>query len=673
MSKPYRSIKTIALILSLSFQWSITSQATEKSTAEDLTTLNLEDLMNVEVTSVSKQKQKASDAPAAVTVITQDDIHRSHFDSVPELLRLVPGVDVARLNANTWAISARGFNDVFANKLLVLVDGRTVYTPLFAGVSWDAQETMVADLDRIEVIRGPGATLWGANAVNGVINVTSKNARDTQGGLFDGRYGSYEQEGNLRYGGKIDANTYYRVWSQYKTTHDFPTPGGSSFDGWDSLAGGFRLDRYSGNDDTFTMIGNLSSSRTPNDRYTPSLLPPYVAEIRGVHNNSGGNLLGRWTHVISEHSDFSIQAYFDRIDQTTTSGNRYTLNLADIEFQHRFPLGQQQEVIWGIGYRFSADEVGITERTTFDPIRRDDYTASAFVQDDITVVKNRLHAIVGTKIEQNSYSGFEVQPSLRLLWTPSERQSLWASVSRAVRTPNRFEENATLKLQVLPGPGGVPILAKAQSDPSFDSEDVLAYEIGHRFQATRSLSFDTTAFYNKYSHLRSFQPGTPSFDPTGIPHVNVPVDVSNKFHAESYGVEIASTWKVTDRWRLSGSYSLFIIKAAGTEGNLDISGASSIEGTSPRNQAQFHSYYDLTRNLQLDASLYYVDSVSFLKVQPYFRADLAMTWKPKDNVELTVGVQNLLEPRHAESSSITSDVRPTDVPRTVYAQLVYRF
>ena len=650
----------------------IVARAEEKGAGDDLSKLNLEDLMNIEVTSVSKQKQRASEAPAAVTVITQDDIRRSHLDSVPELLRLVPGVDVARLNANTWAIGARGFNDVFANKLLVLTDGRTNYTPLFSGVFWDAQELMVADLDRIEVIRGPGATLWGANAVNGVINVTSKSARDTQGGLFEGRYGMVEQRADIRYGGKIDENTFYRVWGQFHTTDNFDSPTGKeSFDGWDSLVGGFRLDRYSGSADTFTLIGNVGSMRAATDATVPILTPPLSGPLRSIDNSDSANLLARWTHVISDLSDFSIQAYVDRIDQAT-SGSRYTLNVADLELQHRFPLGERQEVIWGAGYRFTADDAVSNRSATYLPQRRDDYIASAFIQDDISLVKNRLHAIVGTKLEQNSYSGFEIEPSLRLLWTPSEHQSFWGSVSRAVRTPSRWEEAARVKFQTISGPGGVPILTQSQPNPHLSSENEMAYEVGWRVQASKSLSFDTTAFYNHYDHLRSFEPGASSFDPNGIPHVNVPINFRNKVSAQSYGLELAANWKVTERWRLSGSYSLLAIDT-NSAGSADISTGPQLRGSSPRNQAQLHSYLDLTRQIEFDASLYGVDEVRYLKVPAYVRADLAVTWKPKENIELTVGVQNLFDPKHSEFSGLSNNIQPAQIPRTVYAQMVIRF
>lgn len=643
---------------------------------DDLTKLNLEDLMNVEVRSVSKQKQRASEAPSAVTVITSDDMQRSHLDSVPELLRLVPGMDVARLNANTWAISAHGFNDVYANKLLVLMDGRTVYSPLFSGVFWDMQETLVQDLDRIEVIRGPGAALWGSNAVNGVVNITSKSARDTQGLLFDGRYGTDEQRGSLRYGGKISDDTYYRVWGQYRNTENFPLSSGRADDGWDALSGGFRLDKYSGHDDTFTVIGNAGAFRESVDLLLPQITPPFQHVAVDDFNAHGANLLGRWSHVISDRSDFTLQVYYDHVDRHVGSVP-YRLETADVDFQHRFPVGQRQEIIWGAGYRYWADDAEpVPGYAVFSPQRRDDYIANAFVQDDVTIVKDRLHFIVGTKMEENSISGFEVQPSARVLWTPSEKQTVWGAVSRAVRTPSRYEQDGRISANDEPlPPAGTPAVLTVVGNRAFDSEEMMAYELGYRLQATRTLSLDAATFYNRYDHVRSFEPGTPGFGLTPIPHVNLPLIVSNKIDVNTYGFELAANWKVTERWRLAGSYTLMQVDAKGVGSSQDTGSIGIIEGSHPRNQVQLHSYVDLTRNLQFDASAYYVENLTnqSAPVPSYLRVDLALTWAPKPNLEFTVGVQNLLDPRHPEFGSASSNIGASEVPRTVFAQLTCRF
>lgn len=657
------------------------AKAPDSSLDQDLSKLNIEDLLNVEVTSVSRQKQKVSDAPAAVTVITQDDIRRSHLDSIPELLRLVPGLNVARISADAWAITSRGFNDLYANKLQVLIDGRSAYSPLFSGVFWDMQETLVQDLDRIEVIRGPGATLWGANAVNGVINVTGKSARDTQGFLFDGRYGEYEQRGAARYGGKIGDDTFFRVWGQYRNTNDFTLPdaSGNAHDGWDALVGGFRLDKYATPDDTFTVIANAGAFREGETLVEGQIFPPFVVRDTDTFNAHGDNVLGRWTHRISDRSDFTLQVYYDHVDRDVLDVP-YSLDVGDVDFQHRFPIGERQEVVWGAGYRYTADHVGSLigpdglPFATIHPSRRDDYIASAFIQDDVTVVKDRLHLLVGTKLEQNSYSGFEVQPTARLVWTPSARHTLWGAVSRAMRTPSRFEEDARINFGDFPvPPTNTPAVVYSQPNIHLDSEQMMAYELGYRWQATKTLSFDAATFFNRYSHLRSFETGPASFVAAPSPHLEILSPIRNNLAADSYGVELAANWKVTDTWRLAGSYSFITIDAHTVGSGNDTADVANIEGATPRNQLQAHSYLDLTRDLQFDASAYYVEAMGSQGIPSYVRVDLALTWTPKPGMDVTVGVQNLLDPHHPEFSGTNAYNSGAQIPRMVFAQLSYRF
>ena len=336
---------TCAVLLGAAFASSARAD-TEPGETDDLTSMSLEDLMSIQITSVSKQKQTVAQAPAAVTAIGQEDIRRSGLNSIPELLRLVPGLDVARINASHWAISSRGFNELYSRQLLVVMDGRSVYTPLFSGVYWDTLDYMMPDLDRIEVIRGPGATLWGANAVNGVINITTKSARDTQGFLLTGEGSTVDRVGGVRYGGKIDDDTFYRVYTKYSTTEDFDLPGGDhDHDGWDALRGGFRIDRYAGDKDVITFQGDGYSIREGQQYNIPVLVPPFIRQTPDTANYSGGNLLARWTHTISEKSDFSLQFYYDRLNRSDIQLG-YTLDTYDLDFQHRFALSKRQEVIW---------------------------------------------------------------------------------------------------------------------------------------------------------------------------------------------------------------------------------------------------------------------------------------------------------------------------------------
>jgi iron complex outermembrane receptor protein len=655
------------------------TQPSSEAGGNDLTGMSLEDLMNVQVTSVSRQKQRISETAAAVTVITQDDIERSGLTSVPELMRLVPGMDVARLNANTWAIGSRGFNEIYSNKLLVLDDGRSVYTPLFSGVFWDMEQPMLQDLDRIEVIRGPGATIWGSNAVNGVINITSKSARDTQGFLVDGLAGNYEQQGAVRFGGKIDGDTYFRVWGKYQRTDDFPLPNGDDYsggDGWQAASTGFRVDHFNDDKDLLTLQSQYIGEREGQLLQNQTFTPPFRMLSQEESNNTGANILGRWTHTFSEKADLSLQLYYDYLDRTSQI-TPYQQHDAAIEFHNRFPWGERQEMIWGAEYRYISDHISPTRFVFAIPDRRQDYIASTFVQDDITVVPDRLHAIAGIKLEQNSYSGFEYQPSGRLLWTPTEKQTVWGAISRAVRTPSRWEQTVTIPSNPVSSPlAPLPVQALTQGSPTFESEELTAYELGYRVRPTKAFSIDTSAFYNHYDKLRSFNTGTPSLVTTPLPHLVVPAVTANNFTADTLGVEIAANWQVTERWRLSASYSYINIQAhhVGPSNPSDAVIEPLYEDGSPPNQAQLHSYLDIMKNLQLNASLYYVDTLRALGIPPYIRADVAVTWTPIKNLDLTAGVQNLFQDRHTEfGTANTTFATQTEVPRTFYGQLTFRY
>jgi iron complex outermembrane receptor protein len=660
-------------LLGTAFASAARADLPEPGETDDLTSMSLEDLMSIQITSVSKQKQTVAQAPAAVTAIGQEEIRRSGLNSIPELLRLVPGLDVARINASHWAISSRGFNELYSRQLLVVMDGRSVYTPLFSGVYWDTLDYIMPDLDRIEVIRGPGATLWGANAVNGVINITTKSARDTQGFLISGEYSTIDRVGGVRYGGKIDDDTFYRVYTKYSTTEDFDLPGGGQdHDGWDALRGGFRIDRYAGDKDVITLQGDGYSLREGQQYNTPILLPPFVRQTPDTANYSGGNVLARWTHTISEKSDFSVQFYYDRLNRSDVQLG-YTLDTFDLDFQHRFALSKRQEIIWGADFRFMTDSIRNTSIGRFDPRNRDAYLVSGFIQDDITIVPDRVHFILGTKLETNSYSGFEIQPSARILWTPNERNSIWGAVSRAVRTPSRWEEDSTLLFATTPTAAGIPGEIDTIGHKGFESETMWAYELGYRTQATQSLTIDAALFYNSYDNLRSGMQGAPSLSTNPLPpHLLIPINLGNDISGATYGFEVAANWNVTPNWRLTGSYS-FLITDLHRGFGVDVTNERAFEGTTPRNQFQIHSYYDITKDLEVNAGLYYVENLRTGDIPSVIRLDAGMTWRPKENLEITFGIQNALDPQHPEFNSGFFANQNTEVPRSIYGQVLFRF
>jgi iron complex outermembrane receptor protein len=439
----------------------------------ELMGLSVEDLLNVEVISVAKKAKSLNDSPAAIFVISQDDIRRIGATSIPEALRLAPGLDVARIDSNKWAVSARGFNGRFANKLLVLIDGRSVYTRAFAGVYWENQDVMLEDVERIEVIRGPGATLWGANAVYGVINIITKHSADTQGGLLVAGVGTEEQGfGAFRYGGKLSSDTtaraYIKGFNRDENTHKL---GGDAGDDWNKVQGGFRMDSQLTTNDTLTLQGDVYHSSINQYTTFAQVTAPYRNSFNEKIDAFGGNLLMRQHHTFSSTSDYSLQVFYDfyERDEVAVLESRHTL---DVDFQHRFALLNWNDVVWGIAYRYSHDDVYSKEFLVTNTPSRNDQLVSAFVQDEITLVDNYLWLTVGSKFEHNDYSGFEVQPTARLMWAPHQQHRLWAAVSRAVRTPSRVEQDTAFLQSVIPAqPPFIPAVAVSlEGNKQYDSK-----------------------------------------------------------------------------------------------------------------------------------------------------------------------------------------------------------
>ncbi|HET7623780.1 MAG TPA: TonB-dependent receptor, partial [Verrucomicrobiae bacterium] len=514
----------------------------------DLTGLSIEQLMNIKV-SILGPSETVSQTPAAVSVVTHEQIKRSGALSFPEALRLVPGMDVAQVDSSQWAVSARGFNDVFANKLLVLQDGRSIYTPLFSGVFWDVQGTMMEDVDHIEVVRGPGATLWGANAVNGVINILTKSAEDTQGALFSGGGGLQDRGfANARYGGKIGDNAYYRVYGTYLNRDDTLLPDGSSgHNDWQAVRGGFRTDWNVTDDNLVTFQGDAYAGWVNQvfGIFDPANPPTFNRSVRDQDDIRGGNVLGRWTHTISDTANFKVQAYYDRTDQKAVILDEKR-NTFDLNFQHEFSLGERNHFVWGLGYRVTSDTEQNNANITFSPENQTLNLFSAFAQDEIRLVKDKLSLTLGSKFEHNDYTGVEWQPGARLLWTPEKHQTFWASISRAVRTPSRADESITLTQSRAVAPGFyVPVTV--YGDNHFDSENVIAYEIGYRAQPFDNFSLDLAAFYNDYDNLRSQDQKSP-LNPTVFV-------LGNNLSAKTYGVEATTTWRVTHNWQLQPTYT----------------------------------------------------------------------------------------------------------------------
>lgn len=642
----------------------------------NLSELGIEELLNIQVTSVAKKGQKLSDAAAAVFVVTREDIRRSGATSIPELLRMVPGLQVARLDANKWAISARGFNDRFADKLLVLMDGRTVYTPVFSGVYWDVQDTMLEDIDRIEVIRGPGAALWGANAFNGVINIITKHAQETQGSLLSAGAGTGERGfGGARHGGRIGDDTYYRLYARYfDRSGGVDAAGREGEDDWSVLRGGFRVDSDLTARDTLTVQGDIYHGREGETYNLPLLVPPFSRTLDARTDMAGGNILTRWTRSLSDTADLSLQLYYDRTEREMAVWGENS-DTIDVDFQNRFRFGSRQEITWGFGYRFSHERMDSSPAVTFSPENRSDDLYSFFLQDDISLIEERLRLVLGSRFEHNEFTGFEIQPNARLIWTPDYRQTLWAAVSRAVRTPSLAETTyRNESVTVAPGTdtGGLPALLSVSGSEGFKSGTLLAFEAGYRAEPVEHLTVDLSLFYNRYNDLRSFELGTP-FVATPPPHIVFPAVLANKMNGETWGIEAVADWAAREWWRLQAAYTYLKMGLDLDSGSNSQPYLKFVEGTSPRHQGSLRSSMDLGRGVELDLWIRYVDRLHFFAIDRYVTVDARLAWKPVRNLELSLVGRNLADSHHPEFNSLILPTAPTEVERSYYGKVTWRF
>ena len=643
----------------------------------DVTTMSMEDLMTLQVTSVSKRTQKVADAAAAIFVITQEDIRRSGATSIPEALRLVPGLEVARIDQNKWAIGSRGFNGRFDNKLLVLIDGRSVYTPLFSGVYWNVEDVMLEDVDRIEVIRGPGATLWGANAVDGVINVITKKAKSTQSAVATAGAGTEERAaGGVRYGGKLGDNTYYRAYTKYFDWGPSAYPSGmTAHDGWDALRGGFRADWTPAGANSLTLQGDIYRTRFNETLTVASLSAPYSNTFPNDGKYSGGNILGRWNHT-SEGSSMSLQMYYDNTTITDHSLFGDHQNILDIDFQHGFHVGDSQQFVWGLGYRSIHDKNDASFTVSLQPNQVTLNQFSTFLQDEISLVDNRLQITLGSKFERNEFTGFEIEPNARLLWNLTPNQSIWTAVSRAVRTPALTEEGLRLNSAVIPPTppsNPFPTVLAVFGSHQFKSEDLLAYELGYRVQATKNLSLDIATFYNNYSNLRTAEPGAPFVEGSPAPtDVVVPFVAGNKMSGGTYGVELFADWKVIPKWRLAGSYSYLQMDIHKNRNSQDPT-PDNPNGSSPRHQWYLRSSIDLPKHFEQDTTLRFVDHIPSLNVPNYYSLDAHLGWRPVTRLELSIGGQNLLNNWHFEFMPDFVNTSPTVVKRSIFGSITFKF
>lgn len=633
-----------------------------------LTHVSLEELGEIEVTTASKEPVKVNRTPAAIYVITQEDIRQSGASSIPEVLRLAPGVEVARIDSDSWSLGVRGFGSALSRSVLVLIDGRTVYTPLFAGVWWQVQDTLLEDVERIEVIRGPGGTIWGANAVNAVINIITKDAKATHGSLVSLGGGNIDQGfANVRYGAG-EKGFDYRIYAKMFTRGPQFHHEGRRFDDWRMGQTGFRADWDFDRRDTLTLQGDLYNGDAGQSVGIATYSPPFTTVVEQNAELSGGNLVAQWKRVLGLKSDVSLQAYYDRTNrgQSNFAESRDTF---DLDFIHHRTLPHQQDFLWGLGARFSSGRSKVVVPTVvFTPGAYTDKLYSAFVQDEIPIVENQLFLTVGSKVLHNSYSGFEVQPSARLLWAPTPRQSIWTAVTRAVRTPSRVEEDLQLTGLFTPNP---LTFYRITGGRKFSSEHLVGYELGYRKLVTPQLYIDIATFYNNYDNLLSIEAGPPFAEHSpSPPHNVIPFLFRNGIMGNTGGVEITPDWTPTHWLRLKGSYSYLHMDFGKTVASRDTSTANITEGSSPHHQVVAQSSFKLPAKLSFDQTFRYVSSLPAQLVRAYATADVGVRWQTTRSLELFVAGQNLFQPHHAEFGGDPGPL--VGISRAIYVKLNWR-
>jgi iron complex outermembrane recepter protein len=660
-----RTVKcvTVAIVLlvirvSAASAQTLSGQAEELQSTEDLKHLSLEQLMDLQVTSVARHPEKLLQAAAAVQVITREEIRRSGASTLAEALRLADNLEVAQKNSHDWGISARGFNTDLANKLLVMIDGRTVYTPLFSGVFWDAQDYLLEDVERIEVISGPGGTLWGANAVNGIINIITRSAADTHGAYVEGGGGTQPQGlAGARYGGSLASGVDIRVYAKYlDMTDQMLASGASAGDAWHQARGGFRMDATPSEHDSVSVHGDFYSGREDE------------APTGAASDLSGGNLVGHWTHTFSEQSDLSVQSYYDRTHLAqpvapflanglvlAPAGTlRDDLTTYDLDVQHRFALGQSNQIVWGFGYRHTHDSAQNAPALAFIPATLDQNLLGIFLQDELRLGP-AWSLTLGSKLEHNDYTGYEVQPNVRLHWTVTPDQALWAAVSRAARTPSRVDRD------VLEPARPFVVL---EGSRNFGSEYVTAYELGYRGQVSRRITGSISTFYNQYSDIRStsITPGT-----------LIPFFFANNLEGHTYGAELSASWQLLDAWSLHLGYDRLMESLHVKPGQFDLSNGLN-ETSDPENQVSLRSAVT-GGHLEFDAALRWVDALTINNgpaagtVPSYVELDSRLAWHLSRRWELSVTAQNLLHSHHPEYG-FPSPTR-VDIERSVYGKVAW--
>ncbi|WP_456406910.1 TonB-dependent receptor plug domain-containing protein [Thiolapillus sp.] len=624
--------------------------------------LSLEELADMQVSILSKRPERVADSAAALYVLTADDIRRSGYTTIPELLRLVPGMNVARIDTSEWAISSRGFNSRFANKLLVMIDGRSVYNSLFSGVYWEALDTLIQDIERIEVIRGPGASTWGSNAVNGVINIITKHAADTQGALASVHDGNQQSGLAARYGAQAGASSHIRAYAKYDNREpQEKLDSGNDVKDFYGKRVGLRGDWEPSEDDTLMVQAEL---------YDANADDPWL---------NGGNLTMQWHHIRQSGAEDSLQAYYNHFAMKSDSqlqALREQEDTIDIEYQHQFAELGRHDLIAGLGYQWQQSDISSNALLAAKPPKRSYARVSAFIQDEINLLNDQWYLTLGTKLEHNDFTGVEIQPSVRSRWRPRADATVWAAISRAVRTPNRSEHDLVAEQLAMPGglsTGGVPVYYRITADRVMISEELIAYEAGYRWRPVSTLGMDLSMFYNDYSELRTLELGTPEPSLSPFPRWIIPITAENKMRGYSYGLELMADWHPADDLRVQAWYSFLDMNLKLDPDSKPLE-TEEIKTQSPEHQAGMRAGIDLPHNLELDLFLRYVSALPDFTVDEYVELDARIGWNASRHLSLSLVGRNLLHSSHQEfGEEAILNAPPHDFLREIFLRAELRY
>ncbi len=638
-------------------------------TINEIKAMSLAEVMDLPIETSSKKMKKQFNESASTYVITQEDISRSGVTSLPEALRLAPGVHVARISANQWAISIHGFNERFSNKLLVLIDGRSVYSPLFSGVYWDAQDVRLENVKRIEVVRGSGTALWGSNAVNGVINVITYSAKETQGVEATAGYGTEEQGfGSLRYGGALGEKTHYRIHGKGYNRDE-----GGAFNQHPAndhslmSSGGFRIDTDFTKNHSLMFAGDAYAGEMGQAGYVRTLNnPPNYSEL--INDNvrlNGENVLARWTNQEEDRKNWALQAYFDHTSRQDSVLGNQAVSVTDLDFQRHFGWLSNHEIGWGLQYRYVNNELDPGILVSLNPTKRNTRLFSGFLSDEISLFQDQFKFNLASRFEHNDFTGFEIQPTARMTWLVNERNTLWGAVSRSVKVPSISDQNSTIQ------PGirnvGIPLVINIAGNNGFSSERLISYELGYRVQPSHEIQLDIATFFNDYDQLRTFEQKDVFFLPNPS-RLIFPYEFDNKMRGHTYGLDLSAKWYINSWWHIDAGYSYAKTVLHLKNGSTDtVSLSVPVFANAPEQMASLRSAWDVRENWNIDLWMRYVDKLQSTYVNAYVTMDARLAWKASRNIELSLVGQNLLDNQQLQFFQDTAtQLYSSEVQRGVY-------